>query len=126
MKAFYLIGGSGGIYYWINQWRFRTRLQVKIINETYDSQPDYMTVNLRVECINLGNMVTSLEPVVTVKAFCPKKSKRTFNLNVTSTDRTLAPHEPKTIEYSGRCEFVFPFTWYRRYKFSVTMIAEAG
>ena len=50
MKVLYLVGGSGGVYFWINQWRYRTRVQVKIVSQTYhDVQPDYMTVKLKVE-----------------------------------------------------------------------------
>ncbi|MEH6348367.1 MAG: hypothetical protein V7785_24950 [Bermanella sp.] len=121
MKLLYLVGGSGGVHYWINQWRYRNRLQVKIVSETYnDLQQDYVTVNLKVECINLGDMVVSLQPLVTVKAFCPEKTKRIFNLNVTSADRVLPPHEPKIIEFSERLGFVFLFTGYRRYRFSVS------
>ena len=120
LKAIYLIGGSGGIWYWINQWRYRTRIKINIESETYNPAAGKVDVNLKVEAINLGNIVTSLERVIVVSGTTVKGEERHFNLVIKGIDRSLPPHEPKYFNIEGSCAAAFPFTWYRKYNFSIT------
>ncbi len=34
LRLLYLTGGTGGIWYWMGQWRDRTRVRIKIIEES--------------------------------------------------------------------------------------------
>lgn len=120
MKILYLLGGSGGLHYWINQWRSRARLSVKILSERYSSGSEPFNVQISIECINLGSLVTALNSEVEVKALSPEKNKRIFTLNVTESERKLAPHEPKILNLTGELGAVYPFTWYRRFRFTAT------
>lgn len=36
LRILYIIGGSGGVWFWINEWRFRTRLKIRMLSETFD------------------------------------------------------------------------------------------
>ena len=117
----YLIGGSGGIWYWISQWRGRTRIKVRLLGENYDikTEPN-VSVLTTVEIVNIGGSTTSVEPYISVTGISPKGEPRTFNLEIKGTDRGLAPHQPKLFEVTGICEAVFPFLWYKNYSFSLT------
>lgn len=61
LKILYLIGGGGGLWYWINQWRERIRLNVVIKNEIFDliDEPN-VRVTAEYEIENIGSNISSL------------------------------------------------------------------
>ena len=121
LKILYMLGGAGGIHYWINQWRDRRRISVRWIKEIYS--PTHAldcNVTLLVEITNLGSAPTSLGPKVTVVGLTPEKKRQCCALEVTEDTRVLPPHEPTTFHAIGSCEATFLFLWYKTYVFSLS------
>lgn len=85
LKAFYLIGGSGGIWFWITQWRNRVRIRVKLIERVMDrnASPN-MRVELVFEAENLGATPTSLGPEVCFTALDMNQTKIQAKLRLQS------------------------------------------
>ena len=65
LRILYVVGGSGGIWFWVSQWRGRVRLAVRSLqHQIHDStQPD-IKLELRFEVENLGDSPTSIEQFV--------------------------------------------------------------
>jgi hypothetical protein len=122
LRLLYLIGGTGGIWFWVQEWRKRVRIRVTMLNGMLElKQSPTISVKVKVEAVNLGNSTTSVEAVVRMVAWTARDRRRVvWSLNVVSPDRTLEPHKPKIFELSGNCEASYPFTWYRAYTFRVT------
>ena len=121
LRIFYFFGGSGGIWFWFNEWRFRTRVKVRILDETLDNTENpNVSVISNLEIVNLGDSVTSIEPVVIMKALTPERDNVTYQFSVEGHERSFMPHSPKTITLKTVCEAKYPFTWYRSYEIVLT------
>lgn len=125
IKISLLIFGSGGVlwslYLWITAYLARRRLRILITRETYDvAHEPFMDVKLSFEATNLGDKMTSLEPIIEVLAVSPKRQSKKFQLQVADSDRTLPSNAPKTFTATGRVEAVYVFTWYVRYRFQIS------
>ncbi|MBI5212703.1 MAG: hypothetical protein HY957_04945 [Nitrospirae bacterium] len=126
LRILALLGGSGGIGYWISLYRNRIRLQVRIIDlGLFNRQSEHACIRLEVE--NLGNTPTSLKPIVSLKGFIPRvmtkydNVKRFYKYTIQSPDRSLSPHVPKTFNAICRVDDdERPFLWYMTYVFKPT------
>jgi hypothetical protein len=93
MKLLYAIGGAGGLIYWIDRFRNRTRVKIQQFSEAIASPTE---PQIRFEGINLGVQPTSLEPIVILNALTLKREPKSVTLRVTCPDdRSLPPHVPK-------------------------------
>ena len=100
----------------------RRRLRVRILSETYDvkSEPN-MSIDLSFEAENLGEIPTSLDPQIYIKALSGHDaSPMKVDLEVKSTDRKLEPHHPKICSAYTVDTAEYPFTWFRRYYFPIS------
>lgn len=122
LKILYLIGGTGGIWFWVQEWRRRVRIRVRMVNGMINlAQSPNINVTVKVEVVNLGSSITSLEHMVEMTAFTAvEREKVAWSLNVVGADRSLEPHKAKFVELNGVCEASYPFTWYRTYRFRLT------
>ena len=121
LKILYMLGGAGGIHYWINQWRDRRRISVRWIKEIYGTaHRANCNVTLLVEITNLGSAPTSLGPRVTVVGLTPERKRQCCALEVTEDTRVLPPHEPRMFHATGSCEAEFLFLWYKTYVFPLS------
>ncbi len=115
-RILYLIGGAGGIMYWIDRYLNRIKLRVELIDfglSQYEPPRVLNRYKIRFEVENLGTRPTSLEKTIKLKGFIPidfrkkeeprSKLKRYFYLYEIdpSSDRHLTPLQPKKFEASG-------------------------
>jgi len=116
LRILYLIGGSGGLWFWFNEWRNRTRIKISMLSETFDpvTNPN-VKVETKLEITNLGNSVTSIDSSISVKALTPDGSVVFYQFIVSSPERSLMPHVPKTITLNAECDAKYAFTWFRTY-----------
>ena len=116
LRILYLIGGSGGLWFWVNEWRNRTRIKISMLSETFDTEINpNINIETKLEITNLGNSVTSIGSSITVKALTPERNVVFYQFIVSSPERSLMPHEPKTITLSTTCDAKYAFTWFRTY-----------
>src|SRR5438874_2184887 len=92
-----VLGGAGGVAYWVDRLRNRSRLRVRILREQTDSNKPSL---LSFEAQNLGVAPMSLEPVIIVTGYTPyKRQRRVYRFAVEGPgDRSLPPHIPKIFE----------------------------
>jgi len=63
LKLLAVLGGSGGVMYWVDRFRNRTKLRVRIMQERFGGLPADLHL-LSLEIVNIGRDPTSLEPTV--------------------------------------------------------------
>ncbi|MFT7686730.1 MAG: hypothetical protein ACI9FB_002076 [Candidatus Azotimanducaceae bacterium] len=121
LNLLYIVGGSGGLWFWVKEWRSRTRVRISFLSETFDSVGDQnLNVKIELEITNLGESITSVEQSVKVKALTPERKNVTYEFKVETQDRSLKPHIPKQIALSAVCNQGYHFTWYRSYSIKLS------
>lgn len=116
LRILYLIGGSGGIFYWVNRYLNRITLRVELIEfglSQYPLKSIKDSFKIRFEITNLGLKPTSLEKTIKLKGIIPidfrKKAeprnrlkRNIYNYEIDlSSDRHLPPRKPKEFEAFG-------------------------
>jgi hypothetical protein len=119
LRLLTLLGGSGGIAYWISLYKNRSRLRVRILKEILLETPDHQN-GLEFEAESFGSMPTSLEPTIILTGYTPKRRLRSLAYHVESQDRSLSPHVPKLFKATIKADDVLPFLWYKTYLFRPT------
>lgn len=120
LKILYLIGGTDGIWYWINQWCDRICIRVRIHSETFDiKEPPNLEVT-GVEIENIDSRVTSLEPTVIVSGYTPKKECEHSSFEVKDLERDLPPFKPKLFRAVYKVPATYSFLLFRTYTFRLT------
>ena len=126
MRLISLIGGSGGIVYWFDRYKNRTRLRVRLLRLGID--PSEACIVFEAE--NIGNSPMSLEPLVYLKGIIPTEMRKErgrrlklskYSYEIGSPHRSLPPHVPQRFE--ARCDEVDdmrPYLWFMTYKFTPT------
>lgn len=130
LKILTWVGGSGGIVYWINLYRNRIRLQVKLFDlGLYGGVTTGKHACIRFEIENIGNTQTSLNSSVSLSGFIPLimtkrpngSIRRRYYYEIQSTDRSLPPLVPKTFEATCIIDAdERPFLCYMTYVFTPT------
>lgn len=122
-----LIGGSGGLLYYVDRVRNRSRLRVRILRELPDSSMETSTGDVafghyvEFEAQNLGAAPMSLEPTVTMVGLDLQFRWHRYEMTVDpAADRTLPPHTPRRLSVLADLDPVFPYLWYRTYTFRAT------
>ena len=127
-KAVGLIGGAGGLVYWVSLWRSRIRVVAVIQSDNVDTKGADSAVFLNVEFENRGRQVTSLQPVVIVEAspYDPTNASErlikrvTYRLKVGTADRALHPFTARQVQITGTVENTYLLARFRVYKFRLT------
>jgi hypothetical protein len=120
-----LLFGSGGLlaacFSWGSMWTSRRRIRVRLLGEHIDPKVDpTVEIVLTFEITNVGEKSTSLQPEVVVRSITPKRIFASFVLPVQEADRQLAPHAPKQFSAKATVHAVYPFCWFKRYRFRVS------
>ena len=129
MRILALIGGSGGLVYWLDRYKNRTRLRVRLLDLGLNPHYGESQARIRFEAENFGTAPMSLEPTVYLKGIIPKVMRRTpgkklkissYSYEIRSPDRSLPPHVPKTFEAYSEADDMRPFLWFMTYIFTPT------
>lgn len=121
LKVLYLLGGSGGLMYWLGLYRNRPRLSVRLLDEEFDvKEPPFLLITTRFEVENIGTEKTSLEPEILFTGYTVKRIRRQFAQRIVEEDRSLPPFSPKVITLIVKEEANYPFLWFRTYSFRLT------
>src|SRR4051794_24436975 len=90
VRSLAIVGGLGGVTYWIDRWRNRVRLRARVLSID--------TGFFEFEVENHGNKPTSLAPSLVVRGLYPvlsgekvKAAKVKISFDVTKPDRRLEP-----------------------------------
>lgn len=95
LRILTLIGGSGGLLYWYDQYKNRTRLRVMLLELGLTSNSAGQQACIRFEAENLGTMPLSLDllvslagivPVVMRRKSGPRLHRDFYNYNIETTD----------------------------------------
>ena len=121
LRILYFLGGTGGIWFWIGQWRDRIRLRVRIIKEGrfITDQLDEKSY-LRWEIENIGGRTTSLQPTVILDAYTPKGKFYSYEGTIAELERDLPPHKQKIFTIDFNAEDIYEFLLFRKYSFRPT------
>jgi len=126
LRILTLIGGAGGLLYWYDRYRNRTRLRVMLLDFGLTSKSAGQQACIRFEAENLGTMPLSLDPLVSLTGIVPVVMQRksgprlhrdSYNYKIETTDRSLPPHTPKVFEAYGESDDMRPFLWFITYTF---------
>jgi hypothetical protein len=121
LRILYLLGGTGGIWFWFGQWRDRVRVRIKIIDETrYVSDGMQYVPCVTCEIENIGGRPTSMLEVVTLTGYTPKKRYKVYQGKLQESDRKLSPHEPKILHVDFPDDVDYEGLLFRAYKFRLT------
>jgi hypothetical protein len=124
MRILALVGGSGGLVYWIDRYQNRVRIKIKLIDLGLFQKQGESKSTLIFEAENLGAKQTSLESQIFLYGFIPKvvqrdsvkKIKRKkYVFQIESSERTLQPNVPKTIKAKANVDQMTPFLWFMTY-----------
>ncbi len=114
LRLVYVLGGSGGLAYWIHLLRYRTRLSVRIVQE----HPKLTILSFEAE--NLGASPMSLNPTVTLTGYVLSDNLKIV-FEVKQQDRSLPSHVPRRFKAGSTVSTAeHVMLWYRTYHFSPT------
>ena len=120
LRILYLIGGSGGITYWIGLYRNRIRIKVEFTKDRFITVNQFTLSNKAYFVIeNIGKEKTSLQPKVKFTGYNYQLMRHSQNLEIPSTERTLIPFEPKDLCLEIESKNNYPFVFFRTYKFKL-------
>jgi len=115
-KLLLWVGGSGGVLYWINLYRFRTRIEIRDLKEHFFSNDCYISF----EAENLGNAQTSILPEIKIKALTHKRVSFKCPINIEETDRILSSCSPKRFRAILNYDNILLSLFYKQYSFGFT------
>ncbi|MBU1237579.1 MAG: hypothetical protein KJ634_08765 [Gammaproteobacteria bacterium] len=116
MKVLYLLGGSGGCWFWIEKWLERIRLQARLLTHEFDPIGGEVRVTIEFEVVNVGNAPTSLEPNIAISAFTPERTAVFGSLAIQEAERLLPPHSTRRIHAIGKIDARYPFWLFRSFR----------
>jgi hypothetical protein len=121
MRILYVLGGTGGVWYWVCQWRDRIRIQLRIIKGgSFISEDLDRDTYIKCEVENIGGRQTSLQPVVTLKAYTQKRAFRRYEGRIVENERDLPPHKPKIFTVDFHAGNIYDFLLFLTYTFHPT------
>lgn len=129
MRILALIGGSGGLVYWIDRYQNRMRVKIKLIDLGLFQKQGESKSTLIFEAENLGTKPTSLKSQVFLYGFLPKDVQREsakkirrkkYVFQIESSERTLQPNVPKIIKAKANVDPMALFLWFMTYVISPT------
>jgi len=129
MRLLALIGGTGGVVYWIDRYQNRTRIKIRLIKYGFFTKRGEVKSDLVFEVENLGTTPTSLESYIVLKGFIPKSmqhkpekliNREKYIFKIEETNRNLIPNMPKVMTARGEIDSTTPFLWFMTYVFKPT------
>ena len=113
MKVFYLLGGSGGVFYWYEKWASKIKLKAKLTNQIYS--PDDMSATFEFKAINIGEKATSLSDNLLIIFFDIYGTRHTQEIPIIGGDLLLPPHTQKTFIAKGPVNPTLYFSGTRKF-----------
>lgn len=121
LKILYILGGAGGIWFWIERWLDRIRVRVRLLSHSFDTKPDEtLEVTVELEVVNVGKLPTSLEPYAFCSGYDIKRRYQSAQLNISEQDRLLPPHAPRLFTAVGRTSPTYPWWLFKVYRICPT------
>jgi hypothetical protein len=120
LRILYLLGGAGGIWFWVEKWLDRIRLYVRPISHTFDLKADDIEVKFVFEVVNIGKSPTSLSPSIDCVGYSQRRQRETAKLEIADPERLLPPHSTKTFTAIGRINPTYPFWPFKSFRISPT------
>jgi len=122
MRILYALGGTGGVWYWVCQWRDRIRIRLRLIKTGSFISEDLFDrcAYIKCEVENLGSRQTSLDPTVTLKAYTPKRVFQRYEGKIVESDRDLPSHNPKIFTADFNTGDIYEHLLFRTYTFHLT------
>ena len=118
LRILTIVGGAGGLVYWFDRWRYRTRVQVRDIGTSTSQNRKHSLLSFEAE--NLGKLPTSIRSDVLVTGCGTKKERFKYTFCISSGDRNLPPNEPKQFSAQRPMTFEIVGLWYRKHVFRLT------
>ncbi|MDO8142545.1 MAG: hypothetical protein Q6358_13675 [Candidatus Brocadiales bacterium] len=72
LRLLTMLGGTGGVVYWVNLYRNRMRIRIRMLREKRMGTDNQKTL-LEFEVESIGNMPTSLEPKIMLTGYTTKR-----------------------------------------------------
>lgn len=121
LRLLYLLGGAGGLWFWIGQWRDRIRIRVRVAKEgRFISEELKENSYIQCEVENIGGRPTSLQPAVILTGYTPKREFQRYEGIIVESERDLPPHKPKKFTIYFNVIDVYSFLLFRNYRFRLT------
>lgn len=120
LKVLYFLGGAGGITFWIEKWRDRIRLDVRVLSHSFNTSGVSTTIDFEFEVVNLGKAATSLEPEVICCGYYKGRRLQTASLQIQNDDRQLLPHATRRFNASGSTNSPYTFWLFKTYRIAPT------
>ncbi len=121
LRVLYLLGGSGGLWYWITVWCNRIRIRVVVKNEIFKlSTESNLQITVGYEIENIGSKSTSLSPTILITGYTPDRKPMKVRAKVTIPDRELPPFNPKLCQAEFEFSTTYPYLLFRTYTFKLT------
>jgi hypothetical protein len=121
LKILYLLGGAGGVWFWIEKWADRIRIQVRPIEHSFDTDMEpNIEVELSFEVVNLGKSPTSLEPHIFCSGYDIHRKLQIGKLEIQDAERLLPPHSTRKFKASGKLDAKYIFWLFKTYRISPT------
>src|SRR5450631_1742570 len=120
LKLLYVFGGTGGLWYWSEQWFDRSRLRLRVLAHSFDTSPDGLRVTLQFEAVNVGKSSTSLEPYIDCVGYSPKRKRTSARFDVTDADRILSPHVTRVFTAVANTDASYAWWLFRSFRVSPT------
>lgn len=121
LKVLYILGGAGGVWFWIEKWLDRIRVRVRLLSHSFDTKPDEsLEVTVEFEVVNVGKLPTSLEPYVFCSGYEIKRRYQSVQLMISEQDRLLPPHATRSFTAVGKANPTYPWWLFKAYRICPT------
>ena len=120
LKLLYVLGGTGGLWFWVEKWLDRRRLRVRLLAHSFDIVPAGLRVTVQFEVENIGKSPTSLEPFVQCVGYSPERKRKTATLAITDNDRLLPPHATRRMTVEGTTDETYPWWLFKSFRLCPT------
>jgi len=125
LRVLYLLGGAGGVWFWIEKWLERIRITIRPLNHSFDTKINpTIEVEFEFEAVNLGKSPTSLEPYVFCAGYDMDRKLQTAQLEIENEERLLPPHSTRQFKATGVADAKYVFWLFKTYRISPTRGAD--
>ena len=123
LKILYLFGGAGGMWFWVEKWNNRIRFELLELSETYNSIDHKCDISIQIQCRNLSNVKTSLQPNIKVSGYFGASSitKISALITLNGSELSLEPHEVKSFDGKSRVQTSYCLPILKKYKITSTV-----
>lgn len=120
-RVIYLLGSGGGIWFWVDKWRSRSRVRIRLVDVKFLENTG--RDRLCFELTNLGVLNTSVDERIEmtgISLLAVNDKKACHFFSAITDDRLLEPHKPKLISFDSESSESHAFFWYCRYRLNFT------